>query len=211
MEQMSFAAPVYRNKSKKTKRETFLAEMDKIVPWDRLTALVAAHYPKAGKGRQPMGLERMLRIYCLQQWFGLSDPGMEEALYDSECMRRFVGIDCARETIPDESTILKFRHLLEKHQLTEALFTQINSLLAEKGLLLGKGTIVDATIIAAPSSTKNQAKARDPEMHQTKKGNQWYFGMKAHIGVDADSRLTHTLSCTPANVADQRAGGTAAR
>jgi IS5 family transposase len=202
MKQMSFAAPVYRNKGKKTKRETFLAEMDKIVPWDRLSALIAPHYPKAGNGRQPMALERMLRIYCLQQWFALSDPGMEEALYDSESMRRFVGIDCAREVIPDESTILKFRHLLEKHKLTEALFAQINSLLAEQGLLLGQGTIVDATIIAAPSSTKNQDKARDPEMHQTKKGNQWYFGMKAHIGVDADSRLTHTLSCTAANVAD---------
>ncbi|MGH8190799.1 MAG: IS5 family transposase [Rhodanobacteraceae bacterium] len=191
---------------KQTKRDVFLAEMDQVVPWTELCAVVAPYYPKDPEdgegGRRPIGLERMLRIHFLQQWYALSDPGVEEALYDSEAMRRFVGIDLGREGAPDESTVLQFRHLLERHGLAEQILAEVNQYLVKHGMKLSRGTIVDATIIAAAPSTKNKAKARDPEMHQTKKGNQWYFGMKAHIGVDVNTGLVHTVTATAANVAD---------
>lgn len=190
---------------KQTRRDVFLSDMDKVVPWSRLCALIEPFYPKVRDGeggRRPLGLERMLRIHFLQQWYALSDPGVEEALYDSEAMRRFVGIDLGCEGAPDESTVLQFRHLLERHQLAGKLLTEVNRYLADHGMKLSQGTIVDATIIAAPPSTKNRDKARDPEMHQTKKGNQWHFGMKAHIGVDEDTGLVHTMTATAANVAD---------
>ena len=167
-----------------------------------LCALIEPVYPKPGNGRPPVGLERMLRIYFLQQWFNLSDPAVEEALYDSLAMRRFAGIDLGREPVPDETTVCRFRHLLEQHELGRQLFEEVHRHLAAKGLKVATGTIVDATIINAPSSTKNADKARDPEMHQTKKGNQWYFGMKAHIGVDSRSKLIHAVVATAANVAD---------
>lgn len=190
---------------KATKRDLFLAEMDRVVPWSALCALIEPYYPKVredGAGRRPIGLERMLRIHFLQQWYALSDPGVEEALYDSEAMRRFVGIDLGREGAPDESTVLQFRHLLERHGLAKQMLAEVNRYLAGHGMKLSRGTIVDATIIAAPPSTKNRDKARDPEMHQTKKGNQWHFGMKAHIGVDVNTGLVHTVISTAANVAD---------
>ena len=204
MKQVSMSMTGYFDKGKKTRREQFLAEMDQVVPWARLCALIEPHYPKASSagGRPPLPLERMLRIYCLQQWYNLSDPGAEEALYDSITMRRFAGVSTDADIIPDETSILNFRRLLESHQLTERLLTEINAHLSERGLLVGKGTIVDASIIDAPSSTKNAKKKRDPQMHQTRKGKQWYFGMKVHIGVDTDSGLVHTLRGTAANVAD---------
>ena len=176
--------------------------MEKVVPWARLCAVIAPHYPKGERGRPPIGLERMLRIYFLQQWYALADEALEDALYDSQALRTFAGIDLSVEAVPDATTLLGFRHLLEAHQLTQAIFTEVGALLRERKLLMKEGTIVDATIIAAPSSTKNLAKGRDPEMHQTKKGNQWYFGMKAHIGVDAQSGLVHHVTGTAANVAD---------
>ena len=193
-------------KKKVTRREQFLAEMDAVVPWTRLLALIAPHYPKAGPkgGRPPMPLETMLRVYFLQNWYALSDPMAEETLYDSEAMRRFAGIELGDDRIPDETTILNFRHLLERHGLTEAIFAEVNGLLADKGITLRSGTLVDATIIDAPSSTKNESKARDPEMSSTKKGNQWYFGMKAHVGVDADSGIVHSVEATTAKVHDSR-------
>ena len=200
-QQRTLASLAWQTKGKTTRRERFLAEMDAVIPWAALLALIEPHYPKAGKGRQPVGLERMLRIYFLQQWFNLSDPQAEDSIYDSESMRRFAGVELGDDIIPDETTILRFRHLLERHQLTEALFATMNALLVEKRLLLRAGTIVDATIIAAPSSTKNAAKARDPEMKQTRKGNQWYFGMKIHVGTDRRG-LVHHLTATSANVAD---------
>ena len=189
---------------KATRRDVFLAEMDQVVPWTELCAVIAPYYPKdpAGGGRRPVGLERMLRIHFLQQWYALSDPGVEEALYDSAAMRRFVGIDLGQEGAPDETTVCKFRHLLEKHGLADRLFAAVSEHLKRHGMVLSQGTIVDATIIAAAPSTKNKAKARDPEMHQTKKGQQWYFGMKAHIGVDEVTGLVHTVVSTAANVAD---------
>ena len=204
MKQGSLSMTGYFDKGKKTKREQFLAEMDQVVPWTRLCALIEPHYPKASPagGRPPLPLERMLRIYCLQQWYNLSDPGVEEALYDSITMRQFAGVRTDADIIPDETSVLNFRRLLESHQLTERLLAEINAHLCERGLLVGKGTIVDATIIDAPSSTKNAKKKRDPQMHQTRKGKQWYFGMKVHIGVDTDSGLVHTLTGTAANVAD---------
>lgn len=202
MKQLSFSDAEYSGKRKRTRREVFLAEMDQVVPWVRLVGLIEPVYPKSGKGRRPYALETMLRIHFMQQWFSLSDPAMEEALYDMASMRQFAGLSLTRGSVPDETTILNFRHLLEKHQLAEQMLAQVNALLGERGLLLRQGTIVDATIISAPSSTKNQAGARDPEMHQTKKGNEWHFGMKAHIGVDADSGLVHTVVGTPANVSD---------
>src|SRR5579859_5486219 len=204
MKQESLSMTGYFDKGKKTKREKFLAEMDQAVPWARLCTLIEPHYPKASPagGRPPLPLERMLRIYCLQQWYNLSDPGAEEALYDSITMRRFAGVRTDADIIPDETSVLHFRRLLEKHQLTERLLAEINAHLSERGLLVGKGTIVDASIIDAPSSTKNAEKKRDPQMHQTRKGKQWYFGMKVHIGVDTDSGLVHTGRGTPANVAD---------
>jgi transposase, IS5 family len=177
--------------------------MERIVPWARMIAVIKPLYPKSGRvGRQPIGVAKMLRMYCLQQWYGLADEALEDALYDSQALRDFVGIDLSRESVPDATTLLKFRRLLQDNDLTRALFDEINSHLAQQGLLMRKGTVVDATIIAAPSSTKNADKARDPEMHQTKKGNQWHFGMKAHIGVDAESGLVHSVIGTAANVGD---------
>jgi IS5 family transposase len=197
-------ASTFEKYKKSTKREKFLAEMEQVVPWKELYALIAPFYPKAGKGRPPVGLERMLRIHFLQSWFNLSDPAAEEALYDMESMRRFVGIDLGNEPVPDETTICKFRHLLEAHGLGERIFQEVNAHLEEKGLRLSEGTIMDATIINAPSSTKNQDKKRDPDMHSTKKGNQYCFGMKIHVGVDRESRTVHSLVTTPANVHDSK-------
>src|SRR6267142_5388517 len=188
--------------TKKTRRQMFLEEMEVVVPWCELCALIEPHYPKPGNGRPPVGVERMLRIYFLQQWFNLSDPAVEEALYDSSAMRRFVDIDLGRESVPDETTVWRFRHLLEAHDLGQQLFDEVQRHLAAKGLKVATGTIVDATIINAPSSTKNADKARDPEIHRGKKGNQWYFGMKAHFGVDSRTKLIHAVVATPANVAD---------
>ena len=188
--------------SKTTRREKFLTEMDRIVPWGELCALIAPVYPKAGDGRPPKELEMMLRVYFLQQWFNLSDPGVEEALYDSVSMRRFAGIDLGEMPVPDESTVLRLRHLLEAHGLGKKLFQQVHAYLERQGIKVGTGTIVDATIISAPPSTKNKDKSRDPDMHQTKKGNQWYFGMKAHIGVDSQTKVIHAVVATPANVHD---------
>ncbi len=199
--QRTFAGLAWSAKGKVTRRERFLAEMDAVIPWDRLVRLIEPHYPKAGKGRQPLGLEKMLRIYFLQQWFDLSDPAAEDAIYDSESMRRFVGVELGEDTIPDESTILRFRHLLEEHDLTRAIFEEVRSLLEEKRLLLKQGTIVDATIIAAPSSTKNSSQSRDPEMKSTKKGNVWHFGMKIHVGTDKRG-VVHSLTATHAAAAD---------
>jgi IS5 family transposase len=193
-------------KKKVTRREAFLAEMEAVVPWTRLLSLIEPHYPKAGPqgGRPPMPLETMLRVHFLQNWYALSDPMAEESLYDSEAMRRFAGIELRDDRIPDEMTILNFRHLLERHGLTEAIFAEVNGHLADKGITLRSGTLVDATIIDAPSSTKNKAGARDPEMSSTKKGNDWYFGMKAHVGVDADSGIVHSLETTTAKVHDSQ-------
>jgi IS5 family transposase len=204
MKQLSLAESEFVKKPKATRRQVFLAEMDRVVPWARLCALIEPHYPKVGAkgGRPPKPLETMLRIHFMQQWFALSDPAMEEALHDMPVMRSFAGLDAGVDAIPDETTILNFRHLLEAKGLAVALFAEVNGLLAEKGLLLRQGTLVDATLIAAPSSTKNREGKRDPEMSQTKKGNQWYFGMKAHIGVDADSGLVHTVVGTTAKVSD---------
>jgi IS5 family transposase len=188
--------------TKKTKRALFLEEMEQVVPWDKLCSLIEPYYAKAGNGRQPVGLERMLRIYFLQQWFNLSDPAVEEALYDSAVMRSFVGIDLGREPVPDETTVCKFRHLLEQHQLGGQILEAVNLHLQSQGVRITTGTIVDATIIHAPSSTKNREQKRDPEMHQTRKGKQWYFGMKAHVGVDSKTKLIHTALVTAAHVAD---------
>jgi IS5 family transposase len=188
--------------SKKTRRAVFLEEMEQVVPWKKLCALIEPHYPKPGNGRPPVGVERMLRIYFLQQWFNLSDPAVEETLYDSVLMRQFVGIDLGREPVPDETTVCKFRHLLEQHQLGGEMLETVNLHLQAKGVRITTGTIVDATIIEAPSSTKNRDGQRDPEMHQTKKGNQWHFGMKAHVGVDSKTKMIHTVVATAANVAD---------
>ena len=188
--------------TRKTRRAIFLEEMEQVVPWGELCALVAPHYPQPGKGRPPVGVERMLRIYFLQQWFNLSDPAVEEALYDSGGMRQFVGIDLGCEPVPDETTVCKFRHLLEEHQLGEQILGQVNLHLQAQGVRITTGTIVDATILHAPTSTKNREQQRDPEMHQTKKGKQWYFGMKAHVGVDSKTKIIHTAVATAANVAD---------
>lgn len=188
--------------SKKTRRAVFLEEMERVVPWAELRALIEPYYPKAGNGRPPVGVERMLRIYFLQQWFNLSDPAVEEALYDSAVMRSFVGIDLGREPVPDETTVCKFRHLLEEHRLGGQMLEAVNLHLQNQGVRITTGTIVDATILHAPSSTKNREQKRDPEMHQTKKGNQWYFGMKAHVGVDSKTKLIHTALVTAAHVAD---------
>lgn len=190
---------------KTTRRQTFLAEMDRVVPWARLCELIAPVYPApTGAGRPPVGLERMLRIYFLQHWFDLSDPAVEEALYDSVAMRAFAGIDLGREPVPDETTVCKFRHLLEAHDLGRQLFAAVGEHLHAQGLQVSTGTIVDATIISAPSSTKNTTQSRDPEMKQTKKGNQWHFGMKAHIGTDSATKLIHSVVATAANVHDSR-------
>jgi IS5 family transposase len=204
--QPAFPSLRHAMKKKQTRREKFLAEMDAVVPWARLLALIAPHYPKVGPkgGRPPMPLETMLRIYFLQQWYALSDPMAEEMLYDSDAMCRFAGIELGDDRIPDETTILNFRHLLEKHRLTEKLFAEVNRHLADQGITLCSGTLVDATIIDAPSSTKNEAKARDPEMSSTKKGNDWFFGMKAHVGVDAQNGIVHSLDTTTAKTHDSQ-------
>jgi IS5 family transposase len=204
MKRVSFASLAYENKKKKTRREKFLVEMEQVIPWAELLQVISPYYPRAGNGRQPMPLERMLRIYFMQQWYGLSDPAMEDSLYDSESMRRFAEIDLEVDVIPDETTILNFRHLLERHDLTKKIFEKTRRYLSEKGLLLREGTIVDATIINAPSSTKNRDNTRDKEMKQTKKGNQWYFGMKAHVGTDTGRGLAHSVVVTDAAVHDSR-------
>jgi IS5 family transposase len=201
MKQISFADAEYAGKRKKTRREVFLDEMEQVVPWKALLKVIEPFYPVAGNGRRPYPLATMLRVHLMQNWFALSDPAMEEALYEIASLRNFAGLDL-RKAIPDETTILNFRHLLEEYDLAEDILKQVNAHLMRKGLLLKRGSIVDATIIAAPSSTKNAEGERDPEMHQTKKGNQWHFGMKAHIGVDADSGLVHTVTTTPANESD---------
>ncbi len=200
----TFASLAYDSKKKKTRREKFLEEMDKVIPWEELLKVVRHEYPKKGNGRQPMPVERMLRIYFLQQWYGLSDPAMEDSLYDIESMRHFARIDLEADVIPDETTILNFRHYLEEHHLTERIFEKTKRYLTDKGLLLREGTIVDATIINAPPSTKNESRTRDPEMKQTKKGNQWYFGMKAHVGTDTRRGLAHSIVVTSAAVHDSQ-------
>ena len=200
---LSFAAYEFSQKRRLTRREKFLTEVDRVVPWTRLEAVIEPRYPSAGRvARQPIGVLRMLRMYCLQQWFGLADEALEDAIYDSQSMRSFLGIDLGRETVPDATTLLKFRHLLEEHGLTAAIFNEINAHLGEKGMLLREGTMVDATIIEVPSSTKNKDKARDPQMHQTKKGNAWHFGMKAHIGADVESGPVHSVHATLVNQSD---------
>ena len=204
MTQLSFATLDHRNKKKQTKRERFLSEMDAVVPWATLVGLIEPHYPKAGKGRRPYPLDVMLRIYFLQQWYQLSDPGAEEALYDIQSMRAFAGLELGRDAIPDETTILNFRHLLEAHDLTKAIFEAVSAHLEDRGALLRGGTIMDATLIAASPSTKNTDRKRDPDMSQSKKGNQWYFGMKVHIGVDARSGLVHTVGVTTGKVHDAK-------
>lgn len=207
MRQMTFATAGFERYSKTTRRVAFLAEMERVVPWPHLCALIDPFYPQAGNGRPPVGLERMLRIYFLQHWFNLSDPAAEEALYDSAAMRAFVGIDLGREPAPDETTMCRFRHLLETHDLGARIFEEVHRHLESNGLKVSTGTIVDATIIHAPSSTKNADKARDPDMHQTKKGNQWYFGMKAHVGIDSKSKIIHAVAATAANIADSQVLG----
>ncbi len=205
MRQQTLADEGFERFRKPTRRDQFLAEMEAVIPWRDLCKVIKPFYPKPkGAGRRPVGLERMLRIHFLQHWFNLSDPAVEEALYDSRAMRRFVGIDLGREPAPDETTVCNFRHLLEAHNLGDQLFALINAYLQENGLKVSTGTIVDATIIDAPSSTKNKDGERDPEMHQTRKGNQWYFGMKAHIGADSQTKLIHSVAATAANVHDSQ-------
>src|SRR4051812_6413257 len=207
--QLSFATLDYAGKKKRTKRDVFLAEMAATVPWSVLEAVIAPHYPKEGPqgGRRAFPIAVMLRIYCLQQWYNLSDPGAEEALYDIQSMRAFCNLELGRDPIPDETTILNFRHLLEAHELTKTVFEAVAEYLEARGALLRGGTIVDATLIAASPSTKNEAGKRDPQMHSSKKGNQWYFGMKAHVGVDAISGLVHTAGVTSGNVHDAKLMG----
>lgn len=203
MKQSSFSEAEFASKKRLTRRERFLAEIEAITPWPALVAALMPYYPKGeGRGRPPVGLERMLRMYIVQQCLGLSDEGMEDAIYDSQSIRAFVGVDLTHESAPDATTLLKFRRLLEQHHLTRRIFDEINGHLASKGLVMREGTIVDATLIAAPPSTKNRDKERDPEMHQSKKGNDWHFGMKAHVGVDMATGLVHTVVGTAGNVAD---------
>jgi len=203
MKQTSFSDAEFASKKKLTRRERFLAEIEAATPWAALVAVLLPYYPKGdGRGRPPLGLERMLRMYIAQQCFGLSDEGIEDAIYDSQSIRAFVGIDLTHESAPDATTLLKFRRLLEKHNLTRRIFDEINVHLASKGLVMREGTIVDATLIAAPPSTKNRDKKRDPDMHQSKKGNDWHFGMKAHVGVDMATGLVHSVVGTAGNVAD---------
>jgi IS5 family transposase len=204
MRQITFASqPSFEKYARSSRREQFFNSMEAVVPWSELEALIAPHYPKAGKGRQPVGLGIMLRIYFLQHWFNLSDPGAEDALYESPVLRGFAGVDLGLSAAPDESTILNFRHLLEKHYLCGKIFDAVNLYLDRKGIRISTGTIVDATIIDAPSSTKNEKKERDPEMHQTKKGNQYYFGAKAHIGVDSKEGVVHSVCTSAASVHDK--------
>lgn len=194
----------FEKHAKRTRRAEFLAQMEIVVPWRELMAEIEPFYPRAGNGRPPVGVERMLRMYFLQQWFNLADAAVEEALYDSNAMRHFVGIDLGSEPVPDETTVGKFRHLLERHGLGAKIFQRVNGYLESRGMKIGTGTIVDATILEAPSSTKNKSGKRDREMHQVRKGNQWHFGMKAHVGVDADTKLVHTVVATAANVNDAK-------
>ena len=204
MRQQRLAAQAsFEKYGRKLRRELFLEEMARVVPWAELQALVAPHYPRAGNGRQPVGLAIMLRVYLVQQWFNLSDPSVEEALYDSAALRRFVGVDLGMAPAPDETTVCRFRHLLEKHDLGGAMLDAVNVHLAAKGIRIATGTIVDATILHAPSSTKNGKKERDPERHQTRKANQWYFGLKAHIGVDSKEGIVHSVCTSAASVADK--------
>ena len=202
MKQQTFSDYEYSKRKRKTKREEFLEIMDEIIPWEEWISMIAPYYPNGKRGRPPIGIELMLRMYLLQVWFNLSDEGTEDAIYDSYAMRKFVGINFLEEDVPDATTLLKFRRLLEKHGLNKLFFDAINRVLVETGHILKGGSVVDATIINAPSSTKNAKKQRDPEMHQTKKGNEWRFGMKCHIGVDAFSGLVHTMEVTPANTHD---------
>jgi len=204
MDQMSFADMEYQNKKRKTRREKFLERMEALIPWQRLEKKLKRSYPKGKTGRPPYPLGTMLRIHCMQLFYNLSDPAMEDALYEIESMRRFAGLRLS-DRLPDETTILNFRHFLEQHNLGEKLFKEVNAHLQDHGLMLREGSIVDASIIAAPSSTKNQKGERDPEMHQTRKGNQWHFGMKMHIGVDDVLGLVHSVETTPANVHDLEA------
>jgi transposase, IS5 family len=203
MEQLTLAQQAeFQRFTKKTRREQFLEEMDAVMPWSELLALVAPYYSKGETGRKPVGLLIMLRVYFLQQWFALSDPAAEDALYESAVLRRFAGVDLGRAPAPDETTILNFRHLLEEHELCGQMLDAVNHYLESRGIRIATGTIVDATIIHAPSSTKNESKERDPAMHQTRKGNQWYFGMKAHIGVDSKEGIVHSVCSTAASVSD---------
>jgi IS5 family transposase len=202
MQQISFASAEHLGKKRVTRRERFLGEMEQVVPWTRLLAALEPHYPNGKRGRPPIGLERMLRLYFVQQWYGLSDEALEDAVSDSAAIRNFVGVDLGHEEAPDATTVLKFRRLLEEQKLTAVLFEEINAHLRERGVMMREGTMVDATIINAPTSTKNRDNARDPEMHQTKKRNQWYHGMKAHIGADAQSGLVHSTHYTAANESD---------
>lgn len=202
MEQKTLAEGGFEKYGKTTRRALFLQEMDRVVPWSELCALVEPHYPKAGNGRRPIGLERMLRLHFLQHWFNLSDPGLEDALNDSNAMRQFAGIDLGREPVPDETTVCKFRHLLERNNLGQAIFSRVGEVLLAQGFKLNAGTIVDATLISAPQSTKNASGQRDPEMGSTRKGKKWFYGMKAHIGVDHHSKLIHHVVATAGNVAD---------
>ena len=204
MKQSTLAATGFEVHRKATRKAEFLARMDRLVPWAEFCKVIEPHYPKAGNGRPPIGLERMLRMYFIAHWFNLADEACEDALYDLSAFREFCGIDLGRERVPDATGLLNFRHLLEKHDLGAALFAIVGELLQQNGLRLSGGTIVDATIVAAPSSTKNADGERDPEMHQTKKGNQWHFGMKVHIGVDSKSGLVHSASVTSANVHDSQ-------
>ena len=201
MDQPTFADLEYEGKKRRTRRELFLERMDGLIPWQNLEERILPFYPKAGKGRRPYPLAVMLRVHCVQLFYNPSDPGMEDLLYEAESVRRFVGLSLS-EALPDETTILNFRHLLERHRLGQGLLEEINAHLESQGLRLREGTIVDASIIEAPSSTKNRSGERDPEMHQTKKGNQWHFGMKAHIGVDSETGIVHSLSTTGANAHD---------
>ena len=201
MGQRTFADVDYESKKRKTRREVFLERMDRLIPWEELEVRIRPYYPKAGRGRRPYALSAMLRIHCVQLFYNLSDPGMEDMLYEVESVRRFVGLKLSG-ALPDETTILHFRHLLEAHGLGERLFQDINGHLAAQGLRLREGTIVDATIIEAPSSVKNRAGERDPQMHQAKKGNEWHFGMKVHVGADAETGVVHSMTTTPANVHD---------
>ena len=200
--QPSFSQAEFAAKKKTTRREKFLARMEEVIPWPPLLAVIEPFYPKGERGRPPVGLERMWRVYFLQQWYALADEALEDALYDSQALQSFARLDLQAEGVPDATTLLKFRRLLETHDLCKGLFAAINADLTARGLLLREGTLVDATLIAAPSSTKNKDKERDPEMHQTKKGHQWSFGMKAPIGADRDSKLVPTVVVTAANVAD---------
>ncbi len=199
--QLTFADSEFNQKRRKTRKEVFLGRMDKLISWARLESIIEPHYPKAGNSRRPYPLSTMLRIHCMQHWYNLSDPAMEDVLYEIASMRQFSGLSLDK-TIPDHTTIMNFRHLLERKGLARKLFAEVNQWLVEAGVLLKEGTLVDATIIEAPTSTKNKSRDRDPEMHQTKKGNQWHFGLKAHIGVDARTGLTHSLTTTSANEHD---------